>query len=128
MRKTYLLDTAAKLLGAMTYRKQIEEALERNKKELQIILDSVPGYIFYRDKGGRHVLANKAVTEATGMPVEAWGDKTVHELFPNLAEVHSNDCEKVMMTDKPLRNIIEPLETTQGIRWIQTDKIPHKGQ
>ncbi len=124
--EAYLLDSAAKWVGAITDRKQTEEALERSKKELQIILDSVPGYIFYRDKGGRHVLANRAVAEATGIPVEAWLGKTVHELFPNLAEIYSSDDEKVMMTDKPVRNIVEPLETPQGIRWIQTDKIPYK--
>ncbi|MFC2024057.1 PAS domain-containing protein [Chloroflexota bacterium] len=124
--EAYLLDSVAKWLGAITERKQTEEDLERSKTELQSILDSVPGYIFCRDKEGRHLFANRAIAEATGIPVEAWVGKTMHELSPNLAEIFGNDDEKVMVTDKPMRNIVERLETPQGKRWIQTDKIPYK--
>jgi len=124
--EAYLLDSVAKWLGTITEQTQAGEELKRNKQELQIILDSVPGYIFYRDKGGRHVLANRAVAEATGIPAKEWVGKTVDDLFPNLAEAYRADDREVIIADKPKRNIIEPMETAHGRRWLQTDKIPYK--
>ena len=48
-------------------RKQAENALKRQREEQQIILDSVPAMIFYKDIHNRFVRVNRAMAEVTGL-------------------------------------------------------------
>ncbi|MFQ5815656.1 MAG: PAS domain S-box protein, partial [Candidatus Hydrothermarchaeaceae archaeon] len=49
--------------------------------------------------------------------------KTAAELSPG--KDYWEDDKKVMETGTPLRDIIEPVETSEGTKWVQTDKIPY---
>jgi len=112
----------------ITDRKRVEEALQRQQKDLQIILDSVPAMIFYKDKQNRLIRVNKALAEATGIAKEKIEGKSCSEVYPNQAENYWRDDKEVMASGKPKRNIIEPMETAKGVRWLQTDKIPYRDE
>jgi PAS domain S-box-containing protein len=106
-------------------RRQAEADLQRQQEELKIILDSVPAMIFYKDQENRFIRTNKALTEATGLPKEDMEGKSVFDLYPAQAEYYWKDDQEVMRSGKPKRNIVETLETPEGVRCVQTDKIPY---
>ena len=108
-------------------RKQAEENLKKAKDELQMILDSVPAIIFYKDVEGRNIRANKALANALKMPVKDIVGKTTEELFPKEQAANMRkDDKKVIISGKPKKDIIEPYDTPEGTRWVITDKIPYK--
>ncbi|MGB2783050.1 MAG: PAS domain S-box protein, partial [Atribacterota bacterium] len=108
-------------------RKQAEENVKNAKDELQMILDSVPAIIFYKDTEGRVIRANKTFADSLEMPVKDMIGKTTEELFPKeQAEGMRKDDKEVIVSGKPKRNIIESYATPDGIMWAITDKIPYR--
>ncbi len=108
----------------ITERKRAEEELYRQREELQIIMDSVPAMIFYKDKENRFIQTNEALAEAMGLSKEELNGKSIFDLYPGQAEDYWKDDLEVITTGIPKRNIVEPLETGTGLKWVQTDKIP----
>jgi len=108
-------------------RKLAEENVKKAKDELQMILDSVPAIIFYKDTEGRIIRVNKALADSLKMPVKDIISKTTEELFPRKqAEKMRKDDQEVMISGKAKRNIIQLYTTPDGARWVITDKVPHK--
>jgi len=103
-----------------------EKALEKQNRELQLILDSVPAYIFYKDKDGRIIRGNAAVARSAGMPREKWEGKTAFDLLSGIAERYQKDDMEVIATGEPKKGIVEPFETRKGTRWLRTHKLPVK--
>jgi PAS domain S-box-containing protein len=100
--------------------------LHNNQEELQIIMDSSPVMIFYKNNENRFIRVNNALAAATGLPKEAMEGKTGFELFPNLAKSYWRDDKEVIESGKPKIGIIEPIEAATGTRWVRTDKIPFR--
>ncbi len=111
-----------------TERKRSEEELQKKQEELQIIFDSVPAMIFYKDQENRMIRVNKAFTEAMGLDKNQIEGKTCFELWPEQAEHYWCDDKEVMEFGQPKIGIIEPLVTTKGKIWVQTDKIPYRNE
>ncbi|GAI66139.1 unnamed protein product, partial [marine sediment metagenome] len=110
----------------ITERKQAE-GVKNAKDELQMIMDSVPALIFYKDTEGRIIRANKMLSDDLKMSVKDMVGKTTEELFPKeQAENMRKDDKEVMISGKAKRNIIQPYTTPDGTRWVITDKVPHK--
>jgi len=108
-------------------RKQTDEKLKDAKDELQIILDSVPAIIFYKDIVGRIIRANKTLADSLKMSVKDIVGKTPEELFPReQAEKMRKDDREVIISGKAKRDIIQPYTTPDGIRFLISDKIPYK--
>ncbi|HAJ33181.1 MAG TPA: hypothetical protein DCK79_07385 [Candidatus Atribacteria bacterium] len=106
---------------------QAEENVKTAKDELQMIMDSVPALIFYKDIEGRIIRANKALANSLKMSIEDIVGKATEELFPReQAEKMRKDSREVILSGKPKRDIIQPYTTPDGIRWLITDKIPYK--
>ena len=112
----------------ITKRKRAEKALQRQQEEQQVILDSVPAMIFYKDTDNRFVRVNKAVTEATGFSAAEIEGKTAFEIYPDQAEEYWKDDLEVMTAGNPKTNILESMETAKGMQWLQTDKIPYRDE
>lgn len=111
----------------ITERKQAEENMKNIKDELQMILDSVPALIIYKDTEGRIVRTNKTNADIFGIPVKDMIGKTTEELFPKeQAKKMRKDDQEVIISGKAKKNIIEPFSTPDGIRWQTIDKIPYK--
>jgi len=111
----------------ITERKQAEENVKNAKDELEMIMDSVPAIIFYKDIKGRIIRANKTLANSLKIPVKDMVGKTTEELFPKeQAENMRKDDKEVMISGKPKRNIIQPYTTPDGIRLLISDKIPYR--
>ncbi len=103
-----------------------KEALQKQQNELQLILDSVPALIWYKDAGNKILRLNQLAAETMGLTVEEVEGKSVYNLNPDkAAEYHQDDLE-VIESGRPKRNIIESLTRASGeTRWLKTDKIPY---
>ena len=110
-------------------RKLAEENVKNAKDELQMILDSVPAIIFYKDIEGKFIRANKTMADSLQVPIKDIVGKTTEELFPKeQAENMRKDDKEVVISGKPKRNVIQPYTTPYGVRWQLTDKIPYKNK
>ena len=105
----------------------LEEVLQKQNEELQIIIDSVPAWIFYKDKENRFIHVNRAFCEVMKIPKEQLEGVSCFDIYPKeQAEDFWKDDLEVMKSEKPKRNIIEPVKTDEGIFWAKTDKIPYR--
>lgn len=113
----------------ITERKTIEFLLQKKAEENQVLIDSVPALVFYKDKENRFLRVNKYLENVTGMPKERLEGASLFDLYSKeRAEAYWRDDLEVIRSGKPKRNIIEPLETPGGERIMQTDKIPYRDE
>ena len=117
------------VLRNVTVRKRIDEELQRERSDLQLILNSIPTSIYYTDREHRFIQINEAFSKSLGRPKKSILGKTISELFPNLpphqvARCHE-DNDSVMSLGQSKRGIIEMYPSARGHRWIQTDKMPY---
>ncbi|MEZ4524643.1 MAG: PAS domain S-box protein [Desulfobacterales bacterium] len=105
-------------------RKRAEAKLRQQKEELQIILDSVPAAVFYKDAFNRIIRANKNWYRVFGVSEDGIIGKSINEIIPkDVADhLHQQDLE-VIRTGRAI-NIFESLETVHGRRFFSTDKVP----
>ena len=120
-----LSDISGQLTSIIEH-KYSEENIKNVKDELEIILDSVPAIIFYRDVEDRYVRTNKALSDALKVSTTDLVGKRTEELFPKAEfENMRKDDQEVILSGKPKRSIIQPYTTPDGIRWQLTDKVPY---
>jgi len=113
----------------VTERRRAEEALEKQREEQQIIFDSVPAMIWYKDRENRHLRVNRTAAEAVGLRVEDIEGRTAWELHPDEADQYYADDLEVIRTGRPKRGIIEQFKGVTGEkRIVQTDKIPYRDE
>ena len=109
----------------ITERKKAEKALLEKQLELNLIFDSSPTIIFYKDIEGKFTQANRSFAEALKTSKEELLNKTVFDLYsPEIAQAMTNDDIAVLKSKHPKMGIIEPYESPTGLRWIRTNKIP----
>ncbi len=109
----------------ITQRKLVEAALEKGYEEFNLIFNAAPIMVFYKDGEGKFLRINKIFADNLGMPHQKILGKTVFEIYSeDIARQMANDDREVMCSGKPMLNIVEQHESKQGIRWVQTDKIP----
>ncbi|MBD3170546.1 MAG: PAS domain S-box protein [candidate division Zixibacteria bacterium] len=104
-----------------------ENSFPSGEEELQIIFDSVPAMIFYKDRENRLVRVNQLYCRTLGLDKDAIEGKSAFELTPNreLAETYWKDDKEIIETGVPKLNIVEPLITDES-RWFRTYKIPYR--
>lgn len=104
-----------------------EEALLAKDRLLRAVIDSIPDYIFAKDKEGRFLLSNVAHAHAAGITdPDALLGKRAEELFPrDMAAQFTQDDETVILTEQPLLNIERTSVDAQGEkRFVLTTKLP----
>ncbi|MBN2181525.1 MAG: PAS domain S-box protein [Sedimentisphaerales bacterium] len=118
-----------RMLGTVqdiTERKQTEDEVHRQRRELQTILDSVPAGIWYKDSTNRFLKVNKAAAESVCMRPEEIEGKLAGDIFPrDDAEKYYRDDLEIIKSGKPKWDIIEMHQVPGGERkWVHTDKVP----
>lgn len=83
------------LIRDISQSKQAEEAVERQARFLQQLIDTIPSPIFYKDAGYRFMGCNTAFEECIGLPKDEVIGKTFHDfLSGEEADVyHTKDVE-----------------------------------
>ncbi|MFA6228500.1 MAG: PAS domain S-box protein [Patescibacteria group bacterium] len=115
------------IISDITERKKIEDALHRQQQEIEVILDSVPAWIFYKDINNRFIRVNRAFSDVMGMSKKQLQGKSMFDLFSkDQAQAYWDDDKEVIRMGKAKRNIIETLVLPNKTLWVQTDKIPYR--
>src|SRR5271157_4682466 len=117
------------IIRDVTERKKAEEKLRNEREELDCIINSSPIIVFYKDKEGKILRANKAFAKALQISEEEFVGKTVFDLYSaGIAQSMTNDDLEVLESGCPKIGIIEQYESANGLRWVQTDKVPILGE
>jgi PAS domain S-box-containing protein len=99
------------------------------QEEQSVIFDSVPAWIFYKDKENRFIRVNKAFCDAMGKSKEELEGKSLFDIFPKeQADAFWKDDKEVVASGVAKKNIVEEAQTSQGKIWLQTDKIPYRDE
>jgi diguanylate cyclase (GGDEF)-like protein/PAS domain S-box-containing protein len=109
----------------ITQRRKLENALEKISEEMTIILDALPAWVFYKDKENRFIRVNRAFAETMQMPKEKLEGVSLYDLYPkDLADQYWKDDLQVINSGKSKQKIVEPIPLSDGIHWVQTEKMP----
>jgi PAS domain S-box-containing protein len=73
---------AIELLRNITEKKRSEKALQEANAKLEALVNAIPDMVAFKDTQGRHLVVNKAVGEALGLPREEILGRVNEELFP----------------------------------------------
>jgi two-component system cell cycle sensor histidine kinase/response regulator CckA len=115
----------------ITERRQVEQALRKERSFLRQVIDINPNFVFAKDRAGRFTLVNKAVADAYGTTVEGLIGKTDADFNPNSDEVEAFRRADLAVMDT-LREMAIPEEkitdATGGVHWLQTVKRPVVGE
>ena len=128
-RTAELKNTISSLSNAYAQlKRQISTSSE--KQHQQIILDAMPGMIWFKDRENRILKINKAAAAWMGMKVEDIEGRSTYDIYPaQAAKYHQNDLE-VINSKKPRLGIIEKIKTYSGENiWLNLDRVPwHDGE
>src|SRR5262245_12203715 len=97
--------------------------------EMEVLLDSVPAFIWYKDCENRILRANRLAAESMGLSVDQLEGRSTFDLYPDEAAKYHHDDLEVIRSGQPKLGIVEILTTASGEkRWVRTDKIPYRNQ
>lgn len=103
------------------------EESARQQHYLQTLLDGIPFLIWFKDKEGRYLLANRATAEACGKTPEQMLGRCDTDFWPeDMAARYQQDDREVLRSGEPLL-VEEPLadqRNPRGMCWIETGKFP----
>jgi len=108
----------------ITERKRAEEALRQSEMELDTLIRTMPGLVFYKDTNDRLIHCNDMFINTLGLSYEEVLGKTTDDLYPKQAEDMKRDDREVIESGQPRHGVIEPFTTPEGTRWAQTSKVP----
>ena len=106
---------------------QLAQELQENTTFLDNVIDNLPVMLFVKDATDlRFIRWNKAGSELTGIPAEAFIGKTDFDFFPPEEAAFFAQKDRQVIQDGVLVDIPEePIETTdKGTRLLHTVKVP----
>ena len=106
-------------------REQIEAEMRQQQQEQQIILDSIPAMIWYKDTESHLLRINKAAAASRGLPADQLKGKSFYEIYPDEAEQYYLEDLEVINSGIAKYGKVELLSTVSGQKcWVRKDKIP----
>jgi PAS domain S-box-containing protein len=107
--------------------KAAQEALSVSEARLRAIIDGAKDTIFIKDRNRRYIVANRAMSELFGIPLEnilGTGDR---ELFPDEAATHIEEIDnRVLQGETIEEELVRPINNTVYI--FHTIKVPLKNE
>ena len=95
-------------------------------EELQLVLDTVPASIWFKDSENRFLRVNQEAARQLGLPQERIEGRHARDIFPAwLADKYHQDDLEVMARLKPKLGIEEQYTRADGsLGWMSTHKAP----
>ena len=115
-----LTESAIVVAQDVTSRKSAEDALRKKSDLLQTVVDSVQDLIFVKDRDGRFVLANKALTDGCGHLLGMRAKDRFPEQLSKAYEAHDRE----VMHSGAHQSIEEMIPIRGDARLFQTVKVP----
>ena len=110
----------------ITKRKHAEEELRKKHEELEIMIESSPIMIYFKDAQNRFTRVNKALLEQTGLTKEEIESKSNEIINPRHAAQFLQEDREIIASGKPKIGILETIKTRKGSMVLQTDKVPYR--
>ena len=93
--------------------------------QLEAILDHIPALVFYKDKQNNCIRVNKHFAQGQGKDKSELEGKNLAEIYPKEdAEKYYQDDLDVINSGVAKLNIEESWETEEGVKWVNSSKIP----
>jgi PAS domain S-box-containing protein len=111
----------------ITERQEFEEKIQAERNLLQRLIDSVPDYIFVKDRQSRYILLNQAVAQIFNLTdVSAGLGQLDDRFFPkDVAERYREEDRRVMESGIATYDREDTVVNAAGeTRWCLTSKIP----
>ena len=111
----------------ITERQMARDKLLESRNLLQLVVESVPSRIFWKDSDLRYLGCNTRFANDAGLssPGELAGKTDFEMTWKDQAELYRNDDKAVMESGTARLDIIEPQTTPDGNTiWLQTSKVP----
>jgi PAS domain S-box-containing protein len=108
-------------------RKTAEVEAERAHSFLQLVLDTIPVRVFWKDSEGRYLGCNKLFARDAGKdsPKDVIGKSDFDMGWKEQAELYRTDDRKVFKNGQVRLNYEEPQTTPDGKKiWLNTSKVP----
>lgn len=112
-------------------RQRTESALRESQQMLQLIMDTIPMSVFWKDKDSVYLGCNKTFTRECGLEsLEDVVGKTPYDLFdPALAPQIVSRDQDVIVNNQPLFNYTQSHTRADGsIGWREISKIPLRNE
>ena len=114
-------------------RKQTEAALLDSRNTLQLVMDTIPQRVFWKDRELRYLGCNAKFALDAGLsgPEEILGKQDFELAWSGSAPLYRSDDKRVMDGREAKVNYVEPMVHPDGVRWLRTTKIPlldHDGE
>ncbi len=94
------------------------------RREMETVLDSIPAWVFYKDKNNNFLSVNKTFANAIGKKKEEIEGKSAYNIFSKeQADAYFKDDQEVINSGKSKNDIIESMKSPEGTLWVETDKI-----
>lgn len=110
---------------------QLDQKLADERNLLELLLNTLPDYVYIKDTESRFITSNLPVAKTMGVDsVEALIGKTDFDFYaPELATEFYQDEQDIIRTGQPIINQEFPLDDSIGNRrWISTSKVPLKNR
>lgn len=108
-------------------RRQTQRALQESRQMLQLVLDTIPVRVFWKDLDSNYLGCNRPFAFDAGLqsPQEIIGKNDFEMGWAEYAELYRSDDRLVMRTGRPKIGYEEPQTTPDGSRmWLRTNKVP----
>ncbi|MBI2254538.1 MAG: PAS domain S-box protein [Proteobacteria bacterium] len=131
--KRPLLDDNGDVVGILGVQHDITEVLENERAAknaqhmLQQVLDTIPSYVFWKDRHSRYLGGNRVFSEEAGFtdPDDVIGKSDFDLPWAEYANEFQEEDREVLATGKPLLDRVKAFLSPNGsARWIKTEKLP----
>ena len=103
------------------------QQLEQSRNMLQLIIESIPVRVFWKDSDLRYLGCNTLFARDAGLsqPQQLLGKDDFAMGWREQADLYRTDDRQVMESRRPKMNIVEPQTTPTGAKiWLNTSKVP----
>jgi PAS domain S-box-containing protein len=119
-------DMENKVLEKSQELKEMYKRLKEKNRLLEVILDSSPEIIYFKDEKSRFLEVNRMFTRALGLSKYETLGKTYGEVFQDKSDAVLGDDSTVIGTGEAELNKTSIIQTTRGLLPVIVDKVPYK--
>jgi PAS domain S-box-containing protein len=108
----------------ITARKQAEETVHQQERQLRAIMDNAPVAIFLKDRDGRYLIVNQQLVDSLGIPADQLIGRTDAEVLPDLA-VLSEPSNEMVLKHGQIARVERPASRGRpGLEHVEILKFP----
>jgi PAS domain S-box-containing protein len=111
----------------ITDRKHTEDELRESREMLEIVLNTIPARVFWKDRDSKYLGCNQAFAQDAGFasPKEVIGKDDYQIGWADFTEEYRTDDQAVIETGEAKMNFEESAINAEGKHfWVSTSKIP----